>query len=85
MTTLFRKFSWMAASQRQLQRYVVLEIYTYFTVHDIPEKQNPGPWEDPKPYEDPGPYEDAGPYEYLEPYEDPGSYEDSGHHIDPGP
>ena len=56
MTTLFRKFSWMASSQRQLQRYIVLEIYTYFTVHGILEKENPGPWEDPDPYEDPGPY-----------------------------
>ena len=33
MTFLFWKYSWMAASQSQLQRYIYLEIlsYTYFT------------------------------------------------------
>ena len=27
----------------------------------IPEKRDPGPYEDTGPYEDPGPYEDTGP------------------------
>ena len=38
----------------------------------IPEKRDPGPYEDSGPYEDPGPYENPGPYEDPEPYEDPG-------------
>ena len=38
----------------------------------IPEKRDPGPWEEPEPLEDPGPYNDLGSDEDVGPYEDPG-------------
>ena len=42
----------------------------------IPEKQDPGLYEDPGPQEDPRTYEDPGSQKDPRPYEDPGPHKD---------
>ena len=63
-------------------RNVLSRFFCYYFslkhVFGIPEKTDPGPYEDPGAYEDPGPQEDLGRYEDQGPQQNPGPQEDSG-------
>ena len=75
-----KSIAFLSAFIANLQHDFVYEL-SWTDLNDIPEKRDPGPWEDP----DPGPYENLGPYEDPGPYDDPELYEGSGHYEDPGP
>ena len=56
--------------------FFIKNIFIEFPVKGIPEKRDPGPWEDPGPSDDSGPYKDPGPHEDSKLFDDPGKIQE---------